>query len=277
MEVQPYDGGENLSSEETDQIERSNKRIKEGADKAKSFLQTVVWGKRTEAEVQAQGTIDQIVMEEEESFTDDDEPEPVRIEGIPFVSVDKEKRDRLRRPWPFSIIVKLLGKSFNFPVFKQRLKNLWNLKEEDELIDLGYGYYVIKFRTKEAAAKILSGGPWKIMDHYLVVQRWKPNFRPSMASIGKMAIWIRLPELPIEYFNMDMLMDIGKQLGKAIRLDTNTSSASRGKFARICVEVDLSKPLVSRVQVQGLSQAIEYEALHTVCFSCGIVGHRMDK
>lgn len=41
--------------------------------------------------------------------------------------------------------------------------------------------------------------------------------------------------------------------------------------------MDLAKPLVSRVQVGGLSQAIEYEALHTVCFSCGVVGHRIDQ
>lgn len=42
--------------------------------------------------------------------------------------------------------------------------------------------------------------------------------------------------------------------------------------------------MLSRIQVghlsqaiEHLSQAIEYEALHNVCFSCGIVGHRMDK
>ncbi|OMO97270.1 hypothetical protein CCACVL1_04612 [Corchorus capsularis] len=186
-------------------------------------------------------------MEEDETFSDED-PEPIRVEGVPFVKVDKEKRDALRRPWRFSVIVKRLGRSLAFLVFHQRLVKLWSLKEEDEMIDLDYGYYVIMFRTRATAAKILSGGPWKIMDHYLVVQRWKPNFRSSTALIGKMAIWIHLPELPIKYFNMEMLMNVGRQLGKPIRLDTNTSKVVRGKFARICVEIDLFKPLVSRVQ-----------------------------
>lgn len=72
-------------------------------------------------------------------------------------------------------------------------------------------------------------------------------------------------------------MQIGKVLGTPIKVDTTTSMATRVKFARLCVEIDLSKSLLTRVQVGSLSQAIEYEALHTVSFSCGIVGHRMDK
>ncbi|XVE97957.1 hypothetical protein REPUB_Repub03eG0063800 [Reevesia pubescens] len=72
-------------------------------------------------------------------------------------------------------------------------------------------------------------------------------------------------------------MKIGCKVSKPIKLDVNTSLAIRGKFAKICVEVDLSKPLVSRVRVGNFIQIIEYEAMYTVCFKCGVYGHRMDK
>lgn len=63
---------------------------------------------------------------------------------------------------------------------------------------------------------------------------------------------------------------------KLFKLDANTSLASRGKFARICVDIDLCKPLVSKVHIGDFVQVIEYEAIHTLCFECGVVGHRKD-
>lgn len=58
-----------------------------------------------------------------------------------------------------------------------------------------------------------------------------------------------------------------------IKVDYNTESASRGKFARIAVEINLNKPLVSQFLLDGRIQKIEYESLPTICFECGIYGH----
>lgn len=65
-------------------------------------------------------------------------------------------------------------------------------------------------------------------------------------------------------------------MGKPIKVDSNTSLGTRGKFAGICVEVDLSKPLLSQVRIGNFAQNIEYEGLHTVYFSCGCFGHRLE-
>lgn len=42
------------------------------------------------------------------------------------------------------------------------------------------------------------------------------------------------------------------------------------------MEVDLSKPLVPVVLVDGHLQRVEYESLFTICFHCGVVGHRAE-
>lgn len=78
------------------------------------------------------------------------------------------------------------------------------------------------------------------MDHYLTVNKWKPNFRPSEAVISSTMVWIRLPEIPIEFFNEPSLMKIGNKLGKAVRVDRTTLAVARGKYARICLEVDFT-------------------------------------
>ncbi|KAL7177070.1 hypothetical protein ACSBR2_030406 [Camellia fascicularis] len=78
---------------------------------------------------------------------------------------------------------------------------------------------------------VFTGGPWVIMDHYLTVRRWEPNFRPSEAFETTTAVWVRFPELPIEYYQEKVLFAISKSLGKSLKIDWTTAIATRGKFA----------------------------------------------
>ncbi|XVF02367.1 hypothetical protein REPUB_Repub04eG0169400 [Reevesia pubescens] len=149
------------------------------------------------------------------------------------------------------------------PHLKKTLRNPWR-----------HGFYVVKFENMEDRLKVMTGGPWKIMDHYLTVQRWQPYFRHSVEVVGAMVAWIQLPKLPLKFFNGELLMNIGKIVGNPLKLDSNTILVTREKFARTCFEIDLQKPLVSRVVVARHDQRIEYEGLHIVDFNYGIVGHR---
>lgn len=50
----------------------------------------------------------------------------------------------------------------------------------------------------------------------------------------------------------------------------------RGQFAQVCVEVDLSKSLLSKFRLKCRVRKIEYEGMHIICFDCGISGHCKD-
>lgn len=56
-------------------------------------------------------------------------------------------------------------------------------------------------------------------------------------------------------------------------MDKTTEMAKRGKFVRMCIEMDISKPLIPKIVVRGKVQRVEYETIGTVCFKCGFVGH----
>ncbi|KAJ4849136.1 hypothetical protein Tsubulata_021587 [Turnera subulata] len=71
----------------------------------------------------------------------------------------------------------------------------------------------------------------------------------------------------------DILHCIGNEIRHFVRIDGNTQQAERGKFVRIAVSVDLSKPLLSQIEVEGLWFHIRYEDIPNACFSCGRVGH----
>ncbi|CAI0425639.1 unnamed protein product [Linum tenue] len=88
-----------------------------------------------------------------------------------------------------------------------------------------------------------------------------------------MIVWLQLPDLPIHLYHKEVLISIGNLLGRTIKLDYHTLNQQRAKFARLAVEINLEKPLIPRVHLDGEWQKIEYENLPEVCFKCGKVGH----
>ncbi|CAN0899222.1 hypothetical protein LINGRAHAP2_LOCUS20150 [Linum grandiflorum] len=69
--------------------------------------------------------------------------------------------------------------------------------------------------------------------------------------MNSLITWIKIEGLPLEYYQDDALYPIVNQIGSPIRVDRQTAMVSRGNFARVCVEIDLSKPLPPDVGVDG--------------------------
>ncbi|MBA0705030.1 hypothetical protein Golax_017249, partial [Gossypium laxum] len=66
--------------------------------------------------------------------------------------------------------------------------------------------------------------------------------------------WIRFPSLPGYLYSHKILTEIGELVGKVVKLDMNTDSRARGYFVRMAVYVNLEKPLVSQILINGQSQ-----------------------
>lgn len=146
-----------------------------------------------------------------------------------------------------------------------------------DLVALENNYFLVRFYSKEDYEFARDQRPWTILDHYLVVKEWAPDFDPLTGKTEKLIVWVRIPCLPIEYFDFTFLKKVGEKIGKPIRADQNTGTATRGRFARLCVEVDITKPLLTMFEVRKRNRRIEYEGIHLVCFQCGIVGHCTDE
>ncbi|KAG8486672.1 hypothetical protein CXB51_020076 [Gossypium anomalum] len=99
------------------------------------------------------------------------------------------------------------------------------------------------------------------------------GFTPSQAYPNMVLAWIRLLGLPGFLYKRRILEEIGGIIGKVVRLDFNTDSRTRGRFARMAVYINLDKPLIAQVLVNDLHQKVEYEALPIICFTCGKYGH----
>lgn len=154
---------------------------------------------------------------------------------------------------------------------------MWKPEATFELITLDSDFFSAKFEALHDYEFAKFEGPWMIMDHYLVVQEWEPNFDPRDAKPSKLLAWVHFPALPVEYFDDEFLVKIGKNAGRPIKVDNTTSLVSKGSFARVCVEIDISKPLISKFTLEQKVWPIVYEGLHLVCFSCGLYGHKAEQ
>ncbi|CAN1144624.1 hypothetical protein LINPERHAP2_LOCUS14201, partial [Linum perenne] len=94
--------------------------------------------------------------------------------------------------------------------------------------------------------------------------------------IKSILTWVRLPKLPIHYFNRVVVSLIGNHIGKTVRMDLATSEGSRCLYTRVYVEVDLKKPLLGKYILEDRILEIEYEIMENLCFDCGYYGHKRD-
>lgn len=60
--------------------------------------------------------------------------------------------------------------------------------------------------------KSLQNEPWFIFGHFLSVQRWEPNFVATQARQSFTTIWIRLPQLPTEFYDGEILKKVGSTI-----------------------------------------------------------------
>ncbi|KAA3454265.1 reverse transcriptase [Gossypium australe] len=145
-------------------------------------------------------------------------------------------------------------------------------KQALQVIDLDNDYFSVKFQNDEDYLEALLGGPWTIFGHYLIVRPWTLAFTTDQDHPNNLMVWIRLPGLPEESTQIHRK----RNWACCAKIDRNTDNCTRGQFSRLAMHIDLGKLLVSKVNIDGNIQRVEYESPSLVCFECGRFGHTLD-
>lgn len=111
----------------------------------------------------------------------------------------------------------------------------------------------------------------------LFLTPWFPDFDPAIAVITRTPVWIRLPNLPTHLWHTRVYRAIGNTLGSFIMGDSWRESKGLYAYARICVELDLSKGLPDQINLKinniVWSQRLDYEYTTFRCRHCHQLGH----
>nr|POE64222.1 hypothetical protein CFP56_67667 [Quercus suber] len=167
-----------------------------------------------------------------EDLESDNEEEPCH-DGSTRVCFSKEEKICMRSPWQRALIIKTFGRRMGFSFLVEKIRSMWKPTRGMDCIDLGFDYYLVKFELVNDVDHILKGGPWFIGQHFLAIRQWEPEFKASSATLSSVAVWIRLSELPIEFYEANALLKIGRAIGLVLRIDSHTVNGERGRFARM--------------------------------------------
>ena len=88
-----------------------------------------------------------------------------------------------------------------------------------DCMNLGKDFFLIRFSSSEDYDKVLRGGPWFVGEHFLAIRHWEPYFKASEAKLSSVVVWVKLPELPIEFYDGEVLKKIGEAIGLVLCID----------------------------------------------------------
>jgi len=125
--------------------------------------------------------------------------------------------------------------------------------------------------------------------HTTLKQNWSHHFLPLTPyhvilfpcpytqKQSHVQVWIRLLDLPQEYWLPETSMEIACGVGTPLLIDEATKKRAFGHYARILVDVDLSKHIFEEVMVEREGYAffvpIVYERLPELFSNCYTIGH----
>nr|POE70182.1 hypothetical protein CFP56_61084 [Quercus suber] len=266
------------SSEEEDELHRNVKKFKE-SNGARSFTQPrklVSYKDSLVGDIpRAYEQAFKFDKDWEEEYESDTELEPL-LEGMAEVKLFKETKAHIKVPWSKVLIVKVYGRSVGFNSLTFKINALWKPKAKMDCVNLGRDFFLIKFSSNEDYDHVLHEGPWFIGEHFLAIMPWEPYFKASKAKLSSVAVWVRIPELLIEFYDASVLKEIGSVIRPVLHIDSYTASETRGGYARLCVQINLEKPLITSIRVGRLVQCVMYEGVSSLCFKCGRLGHKKE-
>ena len=148
-----------------------------------------------------------------------------------FIPISEEEYKNLAQPWENTLICKVIGRSFSREFLSRELQKMWSWEGSLDMTTLGRGFYSIQCPSQLKRSEIIVNSPWFLLGCHIWTQCWSAGFRPSATQVTEKPRWVALPELPIEFFNKNILQKVGNSLGKLLKIDAHSLTGDKRRFA----------------------------------------------
>src|SRR4051812_36217748 len=97
-----------------------------------------------------------------------------------------------------------------------------------------------------------------------MLKEWKADFNLKRDMMRTLPLWVKLPKFPLHLWGAKSLCKIGSAIGVPLVTDECTANKLRVSYARILIEVDVTKEMVKEIAIKDcegrkLMQSVEYE------------------
>ncbi|KEH15448.1 DUF4283 domain protein, partial [Medicago truncatula] len=123
------------------------------------------------------------------------------------------------------------------------LQHQWKIQAEWRMRPLGRGYYEFTFASAHDMRIVWALGTVNLKPGVLRLFEWTKDFNMHKQRNTQTQVWIRLMELPQEYWMDRTLREIASAVGTPLLIDNATTKRIFGHYARILVDMDFSRKL----------------------------------
>ncbi|XP_058777012.1 uncharacterized protein LOC131651365 [Vicia villosa] len=158
------------------------------------------------------------------------------------------------------------------------MNTTWNFVSMPDLYYNEEGYFIVLFRNSEDKTAVFMRGPYTIYKKPIMLHDWSPKFTLQDDILRVLPIWVMFPQLPLVYWGEKSIGKIASAIGKPLMTDECTTKKLRVSYARVLIEVDVTKELKNYITIRDptgekLMQQVDYEWKPPYCTQCNKVGH----
>ncbi|XP_019256828.1 PREDICTED: uncharacterized protein LOC109235244 [Nicotiana attenuata] len=203
---------------------------------------------------------------------------PIVQNGEKMVKIEGEDVEQETAKWKNAIVIYVIGDSPSIGAMDRFVHSLGKYSKKPQIYYHNEDYFIIRFISSEERDRILYSGPHTINNRPIIMKAWLEEFNLHDEVLKTIPLWVKLPNLPVNWWSMTALSKIGSALGNPIYVDECTTDAVRVSYARLLVEMDITKPLPRQIKLQDpkgreMMQMVEYDWEPKYCNKCLKIGH----
>ncbi|XP_058732715.1 uncharacterized protein LOC131604280 [Vicia villosa] len=204
---------------------------------------------------------------------------PSLVDGEVEIEIEEDDVQSEILFWENALILYALGENFSMNMIKNFMVKTWNFVKIPNMYYNDEGYFILRFHSHEDLDAVLMRGPYTMRNVPLLIQEWRADFNLKRDMLRTLPIWIKLPQLPLYLWEAKSLSKIGSAIGVPLVTDECTASKHRVSYAKILVEVDITKEMVKEIAIKDnegrkFTQFVEYEWRPLFCDKCKKLGHQ---
>ena len=177
-----------------------------------------------------------------------------------------------------TLVGRVMGKTFARKTVVDWVDGNWRefLGYSPKVDMLLCGWFAVVVKSEDDMRLILNKN-WHVNHSPVLLKPWHPLFDASRERVDRIPIWVRLPGLPLHFWDPIHFRKLGDILGSFLEADLTFLETHYKQVARILVEVNIREGLPETIDLDWgpdiITQPLDYENVPFRCRICHAYGH----
>ncbi|KAL5783740.1 hypothetical protein ACOSP7_008769 [Xanthoceras sorbifolium] len=198
----------------------------------------------------------------------------------PRIVLETPLKEAGERKLALCLVGKILTtKLINRDAFRAIIPKIWRTTQSFIIENVKENVFVFQFQNQADKRRVLTGGPWSFDKCLIVLEEPRGDGKFLDMGFSHVQFWVQLHNVPLVCMTKEIGWALGNKIGRVMDIDVGATGDCLGRFLRVRVVIDVTKPLNRFLRVCLLEGdpdtvlLLRYERLAEYCFQCGVVGH----